>query len=369
MKGKKFYIIISVAIAVIVLASIFIKKSSSPVTADHSTIRAENRTIYNKTHASGTITPNIEVEIKSQLSGIVENIYVKTGDKVKKGDKLAKITVVPDPSSLNSAESSVNISKINLAEAEKQYKRQARLYNAGIITEADYNTASSNYERSKQEFETAKNTLQLLKEGVANKVSETANIIYATTNGTVLSINAKRGASVIGRSSFQEGSIILVIADMRHMIFRGTIGEAEVDKLKIGMLLDLKIAAFENETFKAELGFIAPKGQKDANGSAVRFDINALVLPKEGYNIRAGYSANAEIILDQRDSVLSLPEKNIIYINDSAFVEILKDDKSFKKQPIKLGISDGIHTEILSGITLSDRVKVQKGNLFTPVAF
>ncbi len=359
MKNKKFLIIAAVLVAlvvVLILAKDNIKINSGSKTEGLNTTQSEIRTIEQKIYASGTIGPARKVEIKSQISGIVEEIYVGTGQKIRKGDKVAKVTLVPDPQSLTSAESSLRISKINLEEARKEFERQQKLYEGKIISEVDYNASMATYKIRQEEVKSAQATVQLLKDGISQKANQTSNIIYSTTDGTVLGIYAKEGASVIGRSSFQEGSPIVVVADMNKLIFRGEISESDVGKLEIDMNLSLTIGAIEDKKFNARLGYIAPEGEADANGGAVKFEVQALVQQKEGYIIRSGYSANAEIVLARADSVLSIQERDVTFRNDSAFVEVLNGNKT-EERNIELGVSDGIYTEVLSGLSKEDKFK------------
>ncbi len=364
MKNKKIIIIGGVLVAIIIVLIVF--NSSFKVKSDKGkeTISPEMRVIERKIYASGTIDPNKEVEIKSQISGIIEEIYVNTGQLVKKGDRLVKVGIVPDPQNVSNAESSLKIARINLQEARRDYDRQKALFEKGIISEVEFNTVQTRYNLRQEEVESAQNTLQLLKKGVAQNINKTSNIIYTTVDGTVLSINAKEGGSVTGRSTFQEGSTVMIIADLNNMIFRGSVGESDVDKLTLGQELILTLGAINDEKIKAELGFIAPKGVANESGGGVKFDIQASVLQHSTHRIRAGYSANAEMVIERTDSVLALQERDITFRNDSAFVNIMKNDE-ITEQYIVTGISDGIYTEIKEGISKDDEI-VPKGRMLGP---
>lgn len=310
--------------------------------------------IEHKTYASGTILPAKEVEIKPQVSGIVEEIYVNTGQKVKTGDPLLKIKIVADPASINSAESSVKTAKINLTQLQKTLDRQRELFEDKIISVQELETAQRNYDIARQEKEAAENNLQLIKEGVS-RTNQKANVITATLDGTILSISAKKGGSVMGRNNFSEGTTTMVIADMNRLVFQGTISESEVEYLKLGMNLQLNIGAIRSETFDAKLGFIAPKGIQEEGG--VKFEFSAYVVPKDSFEIRAGYSANAEILIDQKDSVWAVKEKDVIYEMGKSYVEVKSGEKEYEKREIKTGISDGINIEVVQGLKPEEEIK------------
>jgi HlyD family secretion protein len=212
-----------------------------------------------------------------------------------------------------------------------------------------------------EEQETAESNLQLIKEGVSKKAGGVTNtLIRSTIEGMVLDVPIEVGNSVIEANNFNEGTTIASVADMGEMIFKGKVDETEVGKLKIGMPLILSIGAIEDEKFDADLEYIAPKG-KEENG-AIQFEIKAYVKLKDNNFIRAGYSANADIVLDRKDSVMVIPESLIQFekSGDSAYVEIEKQPQIFDKRYIKTGLSDGVNIEVKEGITKEDKIKGAK---------
>lgn len=315
--------------------------------------------IIQKTVATGSIVPRKEIEIKPQVSGIIEKIYIEPGQQVHKGDLIAKVKIIPNMVSLNEAESRLNKAKINLDDAKTVYDRQKKVFEQGVIPLADFQKYKVAYDNAREEVETAENNLELIREGVNKKMGTATNtLIRSTIDGMVLNVPVEEGNSVIETNNFNAGTTIAFVADMGEMIFKGKIDETEVGKLKTGMKLILTIGAIENEKYDAELEYISPKGISE-NG-AIQFEIKAKVKLKKNSFIRSGYSANADIVLDKRDSVLAIPENLIKFNGDTSFVEVEKKPNDFKKQIIKTGLSDGINIEILSGITKSDKLKVQK---------
>lgn len=315
--------------------------------------------IIQKTVATGTVTPRREIAIKPQVSGIIQEIYIEPGEHVKKGDLLAKVKIIPDMVALNGAESRVKKANIQLDDAKLVYNRQKKVYEQGVIAEAEFQRYRLEYNGALEEVEAAENNLALIKEGITKKSGTVSNtLIRSTIEGMVLDVPVEEGTSVIQTNTFNEGTTIASIADMGEMIFEGKIDETEVGKIKEGMELELTIGAIEDASFNAELEYISPKGVEE-NG-AVQFEIKAKVKLSTNHFIRAGYSANANIVLDRRDSVLVVSESLIKFEEnnkDSVYVEIETEPQTFEKKYIETGLSDGINIEVTSGLSIEDNLK------------
>ncbi len=312
--------------------------------------------VVKKTVATGSVIPRREIEIKPKVSGIVTEIYIKEGDMVKKGDRIGKVNIIPDMANLNNAESRVRRAKISFEDAKWNYERQKKLFDQKVIATAEFEKTDVTYRTAKEEMEAAEDNLQIIREGAAQKSGPVTNtIIESTITGMVLDVPIKEGNSVTESNTFNSGTTIAVIADMGEMIFEGKVDESEVGKIREGMNLILTIGALETEKFEAELEHIAPKGILE-NG-AVQFKIQAKVALKQGSFIRSGYSANADIVLDKRDSVLVVEESLLKFSHDSAFVEVETAPAAFEKRYVKTGLSDGINIEVLSGVVKDDKIK------------
>ena len=319
-------------------------------------------TIIDKTVATGSVIPRKEIEIKPQVSGIITDIYVEAGDKVKKGDKIARIKIIPNMVSLNSAETRVENSKINVQDVKIQYDRQKQLFDKGVISERDFQQVKYSYQRAKAEVQAAENNLQLIREGTTKGSSKQTNtIVVSTITGTILDVPVEEGFSVTETNNFNAGTTIASVADMGDMIFKGKVDESEVGKIKEGMPLILTIGALENTTFDAKLKYISPKGVKE-NG-AIQFEIKADVIQNDSVYIRAGYSANADIVLHRADSVLTIRESLLQFENKKAYVEVEVDSMKYEHRDIETGLSDGINVEVRKGLTKNDKIKVWNGAL------
>ena len=347
---------LTLLLAVFIGTLVFLYQKSQPKPDVFEIQKAQVTNIIKKTVATGSVVPRKEIEIKPQVSGIVEQIFILAGQKIKKGDVIARVKIIPDMVNLNNAESRVNRAKLNLEDARIDFDRQSALFGKQVISIGEFQKAKLTFNSAKEEAEAAENNLELIRKGVTKNSATTTNtLIRSTIEGMVLDVPVKEGFSVIQANTCNAGTTIGIIADMNDMIFQGKVDETEVGKIREGMNIELTIGAIESEKFNAILKYIAPKGLVE-NG-AIQFDIKADVKLKENQFIRSGYSANANIVLEKRDSVLAVPEGLLKFEKDSAFVEVEGLPQKFEKKFVKTGISDGINIEILSGISKTDRLK------------
>ncbi|MFC0878331.1 efflux RND transporter periplasmic adaptor subunit [Saccharicrinis sp. FJH2] len=341
----------------------FLYQKSQKPPVQYQIKKPEIGNIINKTVATGSVVPRQEIQIKPQISGIIDEIYVEPGDHVEKDQVIARVKIIPDMVNLNSAESRVKQAEIKLNDAKLDYDRQKELYDREVISKSEFQKVVTSYNASKEELAAANNNLQLIKEGVIKDYANASNtLIRATITGMVLDVPVKEGNSVIQANTFNDGTTIATIADMSDMIFEGKIDETEVGKIRSGMDLMLTIGAIEEKKFDAKLTYVAPKGVEE-NG-AIQFEIKADVKLNEKDFVRAGYSANADIVLDKKDSVMTIDESLVKFENDTAFVELFKGEEDgrqiFERKEIKTGLSDGIKIQVLNGLTLDDEIKGEK---------
>lgn len=356
MKYLKYLGIAALIFGVLFAAAYFIKTNSKSLVV-YETEKASIQSIEEKTVVTGKVIPEDEVEIKPQISGIIEELFVEEGDLVQNGDLLARVKVVPNEQSLNSAKGRLENSKIVLKNAELDFKRNKSLFEKDIISRQEFENAELRFSQAQQDLRNAETDLQIIRLGSAGGAATANTNIRATVAGTILEIPIKEGDQVIESNTFNAGTTIATIADLNKMIFEGKVDEAEVGKLTVGMPLEVTLGAIEEQTFEAKLKFIAPKGNEEQG--AVQFKIEGDVYLDDSIYIRAGYSANASLVLQKKDSVLAIEESLLQFDRetDEPYVEI-KEGEGFKRREVRLGISDGIYAEILEGVGAEDEIKV-----------
>mgnify|MGYP001463198951 FL=1 len=357
MKNIKNIGFVLIALGLLFSIAYYIKTNSrSAIT--YETEQLKYKTIEDKIVATGSVVPEDEVNIVPQISGIIQEIFVDEGDQVKAGDLLAKIKVIPNEQTLNSAEGRVKTTQIILQNSEKEYNRNKKLFEKGIISEQDFNSIELRYNQDKQSLENAKSDLQIIRLGSIGGSALTNTNVRSTISGTILQVPVKEGDQAIEANTFNPGTTIATVADLNKMIFEGRVDEGEVSKLKTGLPLKIEIGAIEDKVYDAKLTLIAPKGIEVAG--AIQFQIEGEVYLDDEYVIRAGYSANATIVTQTKENVLAIDEYLLQFDNKTkeAFVEIEISDQNFEKRQIEVGISDGVFAEVLSGVTINDKIKV-----------
>ena len=357
MKNIKNIGFVLIALGLLFSIAYYIKTNSrSAIT--YETEQLKYKTIEDKIVATGSVVPEDEVNIVPQISGIIQEIFVDEGDQVKAGDLLAKIKVIPNEQTLNSAEGRVKTTQIILQNSEKEYNRNKKLFEKGIISEQDFNSIELRYNQDKQSLENAKSDLQIIRLGSIGGSALTNTNVRSTISGTILQVPVKEGDQTIEANTFNPGTTIATVADLNKMIFEGRVDEGEVSKLKTGLPLKIEIGAIEDKVYDAKLTLIAPKGIEVAG--AIQFQIEGEVYLDDEYIIRAGYSANATIVTQTKENVLAIDEYLLQFDNKTkeAFVEIEISDQNFEKRQIEVGISDGVFAEVLSGVTINDKIKV-----------
>jgi HlyD family secretion protein len=357
MKKVVKYVLITLMVIGVIYATVFFISTNNKPAVKYETENPAKTSIEKKTVATGKVVPEDQVEIKPQISGIIEEVFVKEGDVLNAGDLIAKIKVVPNEAALNSAIGRVDNATLVLENSIIDYNRNKKLFDKGIISTQDFNAIELRFNQAKQEKLNAESDLKIIKLGTAGRGATNTNI-RTTVTGTVLEIPVKKGDQVIESNNFNPGTTVATVADLTDMIFEGQVDEAEVANLKMGMPLKISLGAINDVTFDANLRFVAPQGIEEQG--AVQFKIEANVSLDTNFFVRAGYSANATLSLGKKDNILAVKEALIQFDEetDDPFVEVEIGDQEFERKEVELGISDGIHVEILSGITEKDKVKV-----------
>jgi HlyD family secretion protein len=346
----------SVLLILFVLTLVFLYRKSQAEPVVYETETPFKATIIKKTVATGSLVPRREVEIKPRVSGVVDELFVEAGAPIKQGQDIARIKIIPNVVSLNQAEAAVDAARINFENARREVSRYENLLKQQLISEVEFNRYQLEYKLRQQELQSASSNLQLVKSGAARGAGKVSNVVSSTVDGMVIDVPVKVGTSVTETNNFNAGTTIALVADMGDMIFQGKVDESEVGKIKVGMPLEIVVGAIEKQKLLGTLEYIAPKGI--VVDGAIQFEIKAAIKPVAGVFIRAGYSANADIVVDKRVDVLAIHESLLQFEKDGKpFVEVRVADQSFEKRPVDVGVSDGVQIELLKGVAADAKIK------------
>jgi HlyD family secretion protein len=312
--------------------------------------------IVKKTVATGAIVPRNEVAIKPRVSGIIDAIEVEPGAEVERGDLLATIRIIPDAATASRSEASVRSAKISLDDARAQRSRAEELAASGAISRAELDRARVAAQLAEQDYLAAAENLRIVREGASAGSADVSTEVRATVAGMVLDVPVREGESVIEANTFNAGTTIATLANMDDMIFEGKVDESEVGKIREGLDLKLTVGALQDRELKGVLEYIAPKGALEQG--AVQFAIKAAILPVDDLFIRAGSSANADIVLESRQEVLSIPESVLQFEGETPYVEVEVAEQVFERRDVQVGLSDGINIEVIGG--LGEEVKIKR---------
>ena len=311
--------------------------------------------LVDKALAVGTIEPRVEVSVKSILAGVVRQRFAAVGDFVKHGQPLLEISPNPTPLELVELRRTVELREIDLKNLERVLARQQELRNRNLISPSELETAQQAVEESRTQLSLAQERLALQEGGkVQTGGKQVETVVRAPIDGYILEDSIEIGDPVVPLTPYQAGTVLMRMAAMRDLIFRGTVDEIDVGRLKEGMPATIKIGALPNANVKGRLQKIWLKAHKQEQATV--FPIEIVLTEVEGAALRAGYSANAEVIIARRDSVLCIPERLILHRNDSSFVTVRTSPGKTVERWIRTGLSDAINIEVLEGLQASDSV-------------
>lgn len=358
---KKYIKIISLIVIPLIFIGtfVFLYQKSQPKDTVYDILHPQTTDLAQITVATGKIEPRDEVQIKPQISGIISEVYKEAGETVKKGEIIAKVKVIPELGSLNSAESRVRLAEINGRQAETDLERMEKLYQSKLVSSEEYEKTLLAAKQSREELQAAKDNLEIVKEGITkSSASFSSTLIRSTIDGLILDVPIKVGNSVIMSNTFNDGTTIATVADMSDLIFRGNVDETEVGRIHEETPVKITLGALQNMKFDAVLEYISPKSVE--NNGANQFEIKAAITVPDSITIRSGYSANAEIELQRANNALTVPESTIEFSGDSTFVYVLTDSvptQKFTRRQVQTGISDGVNIEIKSGLKANEPIR------------
>lgn len=360
---KKFLkIFAAVLFAALLLATFwFLWRNTRPVKVVYAIVEPKTDTLRQFVVATGKVEPRDEVLIKPQISGIISDVRKEAGQKIAKGEVIATVKVVPEMGQLSSAESRVSLAELSLAQTQRENRRTLALHAEGVVSDEEAEQSRTELSKAEEELQNARENLEIVRNGISSRFKELSNTqIRSTIDGMILDVPIKVGNSVIQANTFNDGTTIATVADMSNMQFQGKVDETDVGRLREGMPVKLTIGALQNVELDATLEYVSPKATED-NG-VILFEVKAAVAIPEEVFVRAGYSANANVMIESREGVMTLPESTVEFEGEKTYVYVLTSpadapEQTFNKREVEIGLSDGINIEIVSGVTADEKVR------------
>ena len=330
--------------------------------------------------ATGKIEPITKVEIKSKASGIVKKLYMDAGEKVKTGQLLAELDKEEIQARVSQAEAALQAAKANVERAKvdalgpdvplllRAYERAQQMAKEGVVSQAALDDAQRNYELALNKRDMAKASLTQAQAQVQQSRATLEQLqqeyrnstIVSPMDGLVLSRNVEVGDAVssiliLGSSA----TLIMTLGDTSEVYVKGKVDESDISKVYLGQPARIKVESFKDKTFDGKVTKISPLGVEKDN--VTTFEVRVSVTNDKG-DLKAAMTANAEIILEEHKGTLIIPEGAIVYDKDkNASVEVpdphAKEGK--RKVAVKIGVSNGAKTEVLSGLKEGEQVIVQ----------
>jgi len=353
---KKKIIISSFAVVILAVAAIlFFGNSKSSTDEQLPRVKVKTGTIVDKALAVGTIEPEIEIAVKSKVSGVVKRLFVDVGQFIKAGQPLLEVRPDPTPLELADAKRQVQLAQVDVDNLKKDRSRQEIMIKNKLISDKEYEDFQRLFDGAELRLKMANEHVALMESGkVTIGDTEIESIVKAPIDGFVLNRAIEVGDQVTPQTSYMEGTVLMKMANMERLLFKGTVDEIDVGKMKEGMEVEIKVGALPTDTVRGFLRKIWLKAQKKDNATV--FPIEILIPGARNSTLRAGYSANANIIIQKKNNVLTIPERVVTFRNDSSFVKVPTAPGKDEEKHIKTGLSDAISIEVVSGLKEGDEV-------------
>ncbi len=348
---KKTFILISSSVVLVVFL-LFAFSRGNGSDEQNPAIKVSKGDIRDVAVALGTIEVKYETSVKSTFSGVVKKVFVEIGDVVKKGEPIFEISPTPTPFELASVRREVTVAKIRLENAKKDIGRKQTLFEKDLISDKEYENMQQDLQEAQSNYNLAKQQLDLMEKGSA-KVGGTSldAIIRSPVSGTILSRAVSIGDPVVPLTSYQPGTELMQIARLQDLLFKGVVDEIDVGRLEERMKAKITVGAIPDEEVYGIIDIIAPKA-RNKEGATV-FDIEIIVTEKGNKPLRVGYSATADIIIDERNDVLVIPEGAVQFEEEKTYVYLANGEK----RDVEIGLSDGLNIEVVTGLKEGDEIK------------
>lgn len=322
---------------------------------DRRTVVVEHGTIVAKALAVGTIEPEVEVTVKSKVSGVVQRAFAEEGAHVDAGDPLLEIRPDPTPLEMVEARRAVELRGIEVDNLRKERDRTRQLRDRDLAPEQALDDAERAFQEAMLQLTTARERLQLLETGrVTSESGSVESVVRSPITGYILQRMVEVGDPVVPLSTYQEGTVLMAMADMDRLLFRGTVDEIDVGRLREGMPVSVSVGALPGTSVAGTLSRISLKARTEE--AATVFPVEIEIHAPDSVRLRAGFSANADIIMEERQDVLVIPERVVTFEGDSAWVELPGPGDTREKRVIDTGLSDAIQVEVVDGLEEGDIV-------------
>ncbi len=329
------------------------KQQQAPYAVSYETAKVERATIGNSVTATGTIEAVTSVDVGTQVSGLIDKIYVDYNSTVKKGQVIAELDKTNLISQLRSAESQLAAAKSDLSYQKANYARLKALYQKGLVSADDYETA-------RLALQQAQSTVAQRQEAVSTAKT---NLGYATItspiDGIVLSKSVEEGQTVA--SSYSTPTLFTIVKDMTDMRVIAQVDEADIGEVREGQRVTYTVDAYPNETFEGTVTQVRNEATTDNNVVTYEVVISA---PNPDLKLKPGLTANVTIYTLEQTGILSVPTKALRFTptketvgSQDKIVDCtgthklwVREGRTFKAYSVKTGITNGTRTQILSGI-------------------
>lgn len=356
--NKKSAIILAIALSCIALFAIFGgKKDKNEISFE--TEKAVVTDIQTSITATGTIEPVTSVTVGTQVSGIVSKLFVDYNSEVKKGQVIAELDKTNLMSQLNTARANLSSAQSSLNYQAANYKRYKTLFEKGLVSADEYETAQLSYRQSKEQVASAREEVQRAQ----------TNLGYATItspiDGIVLSKSVEEGQTVA--ASFSTPELFKIAQDLTNMQVVADIDEADIGGVKEGQRVTFTVDAFPDDTFEGKVTQVRQEPTTESNVVTYEVIISA---PNKDLKLKPGLTANVTIFTLEKNQVVAIPSKALRFAPNDAILqegETIEDCEGknkvwtkqgsvFKAYPVEVGITNGVLTEIIKGLKVGTEI-------------
>lgn len=326
-------------------------KKEQAVTFD--TAKVELANIKNSVTATGSVEPVTSVTVGTQVSGIISRLYVDYNTVVKKGQIIAELDKTNLISELNTAKANLSSAQSSLNYESANYKRYATLFKKGLVSADEYESAKLNFEKAKDQVAQSREMVQKAQTNLSYA------IITSPIDGVVISKSVEEGQTVA--ASYATPELFTIAKDLKDMQVVANVDEADIGDVKEGERVSFTVDAYPNDTFEGVVKQV--RQEATTTNNVVTYEV-VLSAPNSELKLKPGLTANVTIYTAERQNVLCVSTKALRFTPTQDLIKGCKivdckgknkvwtrEGNTFKAHAVQIGMSDGIHTEILSGVS------------------